>query len=283
MGRLEQTRPTGNGRARGLVSSRTSGARVKARTFAPPPELADVVAALWVGRWSLPADAPHVTRLLGDPSLHVVWETGSGVAMPERVVGVWTRLWERRLEGCGVVRGIKLRAGAGRALVDDASTLRNTIAPLSEVLASGSLAAPLAGDLAFSPDDDEAVLTQLVGWLGSVRRPEPDIAVAVQVVERLRADPSLMRVDQLTAATGFSERGLQRLFRLHVGASPKQVLRRARLQEAAARLERGDYPSLADLAFELGYADQAHFTRDWRDAVALTPAAFAREAAPNHR
>ena len=35
--RLEQTRPTGNGRARGLVSSRTSGQRVHAQTYAPAP------------------------------------------------------------------------------------------------------------------------------------------------------------------------------------------------------------------------------------------------------
>ena len=39
---LEETRPTGHGRARGLVSSRESGRRIEARTFAPGAELAQL-------------------------------------------------------------------------------------------------------------------------------------------------------------------------------------------------------------------------------------------------
>jgi hypothetical protein len=73
---LEETRPTGAGRARGLVSSRESGRRVESRSFAPPPDLADVIAALWTGRWDLRDHAPHTTELLGDPCLHVVFEDG---------------------------------------------------------------------------------------------------------------------------------------------------------------------------------------------------------------
>jgi AraC-like DNA-binding protein len=232
--------------------------------------VADIVEALWIGRWDLPSDAPHVTRLLGDPCLHLVWEVGGQVAPPERLVGVWTRLWERRLEGRGVVRGIKLRPGAGRAVVTDASAVQNTITRLAEVLPSPPIAADLSPDAA----DDQPVLLELAAWLDRVRRRDPDTALVVRVVARLRSDPALLRVDQLTRATGFSERTLQRLFRAHVGASPKQVLRRFRLQEAALRLEREDFPSLADLAHELGYADQAHFARDWKDAVAVAPSIF---------
>lgn len=272
MRRLEETRPTGNGRARGLVSDRASGARVEARTFAPPAELADVVEALWVGRWDLSPDAPHVTRLLGDPCLHVVWEWGGAAAPPERLVGVWTRLWERRLEGRGAVRGFKLRPGAAAALVDDASAFSDRITPLDAVVE----APPRAVTFDPAAPADEEAFASLSAWVARVRRQHPDTATAVQAVAVARADPGLGRVDQLGAAVGLSERSLQRLFRLHVGASPKQILRRLRLQEAAVRMERGDHVSLADLAYALGYADQAHFTRDWRAAVDATPSSFAR-------
>jgi len=66
------------------------------------------------------------------------------------------------------------------------------------------------------------------------------------------------RVDQLVDLSGLGERELQRMFKRNVGTSPTQVLRRQRLQGAAVRLDRGDVPSLADLAHELGYADQVH-------------------------
>lgn len=272
MARLEETRPTGAGRARGLVSDRASGSRVEARTFAPPPALADLVEALWVGRWDLPDDAPHTTRLLGDPCLHLVWEWGGTGAPAERLVGVWTRLWVRKLEGRGAVRGVKLRAGAAAALVDDATAFKNAITPLHAVHPD----APRASDLDPHAASDEDAFARLSRWLVDVRRHHPDTPTAVRAVALARTDPALARVDQLSAAVGLSERALQRLFRLHVGASPKQVLRRTRLQEAAVRMERGDHVSLTDLAYELGYADQAHFTRDWRAAVQTTPSAFVR-------
>jgi AraC-like DNA-binding protein len=61
-----------------------------------------------------------------------------------------------------------------------------------------------------------------------------------------------------------------------VGAPPKWLIRRVRLQEAALRIERGDGPSLAGLAAELGYADQAHLARDFKRAVGKSPGEFAK-------
>jgi AraC-like DNA-binding protein len=67
---------------------------------------------------------------------------------------------------------------------------------------------------------------------------------------------------------------LERLFAEHVGAPPKHVIRRHRLQEVALRLERGEAPSLADLAAELGYTDQSHLTRDFKSVVGKSPREF---------
>lgn len=128
MVRFEEIRPAGHGRAKGLVSSRRSGSRVEARTFTPPRDLEDIVECLWLGRWDLPAEAPHTTRLLGDPCLHVVLGFGDEVLPPARVVGVWTRIWGNTLAGRGAVRALKLRAGAGGVLLENASAIQNQIA-----------------------------------------------------------------------------------------------------------------------------------------------------------
>jgi AraC-like DNA-binding protein len=53
------------------------------------------------------------------------------------------------------------------------------------------------------------------------------------------------------------------------------VIRRKRLQEVALRIERGDRRSLARLAAELGYTDQAHLARDFKSATGKSPTEFA--------
>lgn len=282
MPKLEQTRPTGNGRARGLVSSRVSGRRVDASTFALPSDLSEVVEVLWTGRWDLPADAPHTTELLSDPSVHIVFEAAERVSgdnvvimhRPEsRLVGVWTKLWRRTLAGRGFVRGVKLRPGALRAFADvSAIALSNRITPLSEVFGPGVAELERA---VLNPDDDQAAFEPLVAWLRARRRPSPESRLAIVMVERVVKDVTITTVDALARAFDSSPRALQRLFRDTVGASPKWVIRRARLQEVAVRLERGDAPSLAALAAELGYADQAHLARDFKRVVGKSPSAFA--------
>jgi AraC-like DNA-binding protein len=96
------------------------------------------------------------------------------------------------------------------------------------------------------------------------------------VVARVAGDPALTRVDELAAGAGVGIRRLQRLFAEHVGVGPKWMLRRYRLHEAAARAAEGSAVDWVRLAAELGYADQAHFTRDFTAIVGVPPARYAR-------
>ena len=66
-------------------------------------------------------------------------------------------------------------------------------------------------------------------------------------------------------------RSLERLFRRYVGLSPKWVLRCYRLQQAANRLTSGEAFDLAELAQELGYFDQAHFSKDFKQVTGHPP------------
>jgi AraC-like DNA-binding protein len=108
--------------------------------------------------------------------------------------------------------------------------------------------------------------------------PERD-PVAEQVadlVALIGSDVSLQRVDQLTAVCGVSVRGLQRMFADYVGVSPKWVVRRARLHKAALRADGGEPVDWAALALDLGYADQAHLTRDFTATIGVPPGRYLR-------
>jgi AraC-like DNA-binding protein len=85
--------------------------------------------------------------------------------------------------------------------------------------------------------------------------------------------------DELAARHAMSQRTLQRLFRRYVGVSPKWVLQRYRLHEAAERIAEGRDGDWAATALELGYFDQAHFIRDFKALIGASPAQYAGAAA----
>lgn len=70
-----------------------------------------------------------------------------------------------------------------------------------------------------------------------------------------------------------SQRHLERLFRSQVGMSPKLYLRVQRVEAARLALKR-EWQSNTRLAAALGYYDQAHFIRDFRSIVGITPYAY---------
>jgi AraC-like DNA-binding protein len=127
--------------------------------------------------------------------------------------------------------------------------------------------------------DSEEADAWMIGYAETLLcsvRPERD-PVAEQVaalVSRITADPGLRRVDQLAVASGMTARSLQRLFADYVGVSPKWVMRRARLHEAAERADSGEPIDWALLAADLGYADQAHLTRDFTATIGISPTRY---------
>ena len=100
-----------------------------------------------------------------------------------------------------------------------------------------------------------------------------------EIVDRIAADRTINRVDELATQLGMGERALQRLFGEYVGVSPKWVIRRFRLHDAASRLAKAEDVNLTYLAQELGYSDQAHFTRDFKAIVGRSPSDYRRSAA----
>jgi AraC-like DNA-binding protein len=107
--------------------------------------------------------------------------------------------------------------------------------------------------------------------------PDPSYELVREIVTTMAADRSVARVDQITEQFGIPIRTLQRLFRRYVGVGPKWVLRRYRL-DGAELLAQGEVAELAELSASLGYFDQAHFSKEFKQQIGLTPAEYAARA-----
>jgi AraC-like DNA-binding protein len=254
--------------ARGIVAPDAGLTRFRLDRFEPTPGVGRFVAWFWRVTWDLRGRAPHTQQVLSHPVVNVVFQAGGGI-----VVGVQTRIAERTLEDEGWALGVMFRpAGFSPFVEGPAKALVDQTLDIGEVFGDEGVA--LATSVAEAgPDRAHDVVD---GFLAA-RVPDgvqPSESVS-DLVEKVAADPALLRVEDLADRAGCSPRQLQRRFAEHVGVSPKWVIRRYRLYEAAERAARGTDIRWADLAAELGYSDQAHLTREFTAALGMPPDRYA--------
>lgn len=118
----------------------------------------------------------------------------------------------------------------------------------------------------------EEALSILEEWLlERAARIDLEPTPAVLAATRLIETRGLGTVADLAERVGLSVRQLERQFRAQVGMSPKSLSRLARFEAAQRRIYEARELSFTRLAHELGYADQAHFTREFRAFAAESP------------
>jgi AraC-like DNA-binding protein len=266
---------------RGVLRPAETAQQADLRRDAPVSEpLRPFVERYWSVRWDLTGRPPFRSEVLSHPSVNVSVESGTqprfGFAMPAVLVhGVVTRRFTVDLTGAGRVTAVKFRPGGFTALTGSLPG-RNSIERPGGRL--GLPAARLLGDV-LAPDDDGDRAAVLDAALLPLAVDPPDAYLdLLGVIGAMIEDRELVRVDQVAALAGLGVRSLQRLFAGYVGVSPKAVLARYRLQDAAAAIDAGDVDDLAGLAASLGWFDQAHFSRDFRAVVGVTPSAYLQRA-----
>ena len=233
--------------------------------------LAPFVHHFWWVRWAL--RSPFTTHTLPHPSVQILQTTkgGKGGAI---VLGIHTGRLSRRLSGKGETFGIAFRPAMFHALLGaSVATVTDRVVPLSRVLGPRANEWSHALGHARAMEGKIAITESFLGSLLSA--PPPSLTRLRDVVERMAADRSILRVEDVSTAMGLDIRAVQRAFRVYVGVSPKWVIQRYRLHEAAMQLTSAAPPTLAALAATLGYADQAHFGRDFKRTIGETPRSFA--------
>lgn len=231
---------------------------------------------------ALPTGAMHLVFRIGGPRLRVFDSTldDSGHELAGAVIGGARSSFYIRDASVPVASvGAMLRPGAARPLFGaGAAELSSRHTPLDDVW--GQSAAHLHERLAESDSAQQRLdlfEAELLRRLPRVCGLHPAIADALG---RFASDDD---VASAVERSGYSHRHFVSLFRDEVGLSPKLYSRVRRFQRAI-ELARCGTCTLTDIASEIGYADQAHLNRDFREFAGLTPGEYRaiNPAAPNH-
>ena len=146
--------------------------------------------------------------------------------------------------------------------------IANCVAPLRDLI--GPAADDLGGRLGESRDA-ETCFRHLDDFLPVrfARAPAQDRTVdfAMRRLGRAAAPAS----SEVARDIGWSRNHLARRFRAATGFSPDRFRRLARFERFTEAIRRRPDDSLAGLAAETGFVDQAHLARDVRDFAGITP------------
>lgn len=237
----------------------------------PPETVAAWVRWFWIPEWHLDPGRVSRQEIIAFPACNLAVESDLvGLAGPT------TRRSFRDLTGRGWAVGALLRPAAVPHLVEDPVAIRDAYLTLH----LPDLHAPVTA--AMTSDHEGAVrrsraVAAFAHWLDeSMPAPRGEALLANAMADLIDGDPSVLQVEEAAARLGVSVRTLQRLARQYVGLPPAAMIRRRRLQEAAERLRREPGTDIAAVANDLGYADHAHLTTDFRNVLNFTPSAYRR-------
>lgn len=187
----------------------------------------------------------------------------------ETLFGPTDRCGAVRTQGGRIVGFGLTPLGWRRIIGVDADTMVNRVGVLADELGPSGpeLTAAFRGDAseAQSVARLDALLTDLV----SKRPPEAPLLVAVD--RALRERPA--SVPAFAAAAGVAPRTLHRLCLRLFGFAPKRLLRRQRFLDTLGQVRTAVGDPLRE-ALDAAYFDQAHFYRDFRDFMGMSPRAY---------
>lgn len=252
--------------------SETTATGSEPRYVETPPSAA---LAPWVAcYWSISGTvaSPRADRVLPDGCADVIIDLGAG--RDPYVAGTMRRALIVTLAGRLDMFGVRFHPGGALPFLDNPlRELTDQLVPLDSLW--GRLADRLIDGFASAPRSERIRVVEHL-LLQRLRHARADDELAVRAAALFRQSCGGAGVREVAAALGVGERRLERVFDRCVGLTPKGLARVARFAQAVRGIERGS-TTWTEVALGAGYADQAHFIREFRSLAGLTPTAFVIE------
>ena len=251
------------------------------RMRTPHGSLGRAVASVWYARGTVPYRRERVAPtgstvaviVLGDP---IIETAGGPRAVPLRaeygfLIGPHDRPVTNEPTGETFAVGIVTTAvGCRAALGLDPAAVAGHVEELLRIW-------PSASDLRerlLLMTDPEHMLDLLVARLADALDTDvPGLGRCERAVEMLQEDP-VRSIADIAAALRVSHGHLDREFTRIVGLAPRRLARLLRVERLLAAIDPAHDVSWADLAAQLGWADQSHMIRDVKRHTGSTPSAY---------
>jgi AraC-like DNA-binding protein len=241
--------------------------------FPAPASVAHLVQWFWIPEWNIETGRSSRQHLIAYPASNLVVQ-GDVVEFS----GPTTRASYRDLTGKGWAVGALLRPAAVPLFTDNPGGLRDQ----EVVLALADLHMAVSAAMAATHNDThdggarrERAVEAFVSWLASLECAASEEALlANRMMDLIATEPEVLVMEDVASRLAVSPRTLQRIAGKYVGLSPSVLIRRRRLQDAAELARSNPTADLAAIAVELGYADHAHLTNDFRKYLGFTPSGY---------
>jgi AraC-like DNA-binding protein len=208
---------------------------------------------------------------------HLAWLSGFGAHWEERGLP-WEVLW-MRVDGPQVEQAWKLLAVRDRPIFDrlPPEQTKKLFSQVNHLLTEGGSVTDVMLN---------CHIAELLGYLVESRgaaqsRPreqaDNDRARIRSAIDQMSGDPKHpWRVGELARLCGMSERHFFRGFKMAVGLSPIDWLRRERIRLAQRKLLNGG-SSVKEISDQVGYNDVFFFSRDFKRQTGWSPSEYRRE------
>jgi AraC-like DNA-binding protein len=259
--------PPCNNDIKGVLHLSSSEQHYQLSRAIPCSKLKDIVEQYWFVSWDLRQQPPHVQKNLPDPCVNLFFDEQGA-----KLLGAVSKVYTYKMQGVGHVFGIKFMPSGF------CSYTKKPMSSFAEQYSEPKTVFQYWGDdvlddikLKTSLSDAIAVAEPLL--LANITPATEKQQLTNAIVSFIKQSPHVTHVNQIAAHFEINVRALQRLFERYVGLSPKWVIRKYRLHEVLDNAENNKQDWLAT-SMALGYTDQAHFIKDFKDIIGVTPSSY---------
>lgn len=240
----------------------------------PSVTIADVVMTHWGFTVHALPSPDFVHRVWPDGCVSLAMQFAKGECHASVVVGARTVASQVPVRAGEQYWGIRFRPEAGAACCDRAAALlRDARLPAVALFSERIHALTFALRTVTEPEAAAAIMD---AWLLEQRSRFRDVDALVRAaVQHIVRTGGTCSITDVAGGLGVSMRHLQRRFRSATGLTPKEYANVRRARRALARVAMGAHSRApggwARMAAELGYADQAHLSRECARILSVTP------------
>lgn len=259
-------KPAKEGIAPGILEPQIAAKNFSLKRYNPSDDLAPFVDQHWIFRWNL-GKQPYTSEALPSPEVSLVLAPEGPV-----IIGLTTGKFTRKMTSTGAVLRTKFHpSGFYPFWLKDVSELTDKVTPAWKVFPE--ITKPFTDQLLTLSDTE---MIEQVEKILRLRQPLHDSKMTLvnRIIEFVKNDTSIISVKAVAKNFKMSERTLQNLLRAYVGIGPKWIIMRYRLREAAGRFT--DNTNWTQIAADLGYSSQQHFTYDFKRIIGKSPSEYSR-------